>query len=277
VKLTPTPPIDPLPKVEAVTVAAASLSRTGELGSRGAAALAVPLISGAVDLSPLGRTVAALAAFGFPVVDVGPEAGEAQSQPAAPQEPLPEEQAAQAGASHGTARHIAQTLAGALSLRAADAAEGWLPPDTEPHASSEAAPEQAGRTESAARQAAPVQSPAGSLLNAMLSAALTGQTALEVIRRDHRPLRMELQREPDGHGGFRIARIRIRHQTEDGLIDVTAEMALGAAFQGDHAPMNVDVSSSGALAAEVCEQLGSLREALQARGLSSTVRAQAAD
>jgi hypothetical protein len=276
VKLTPTPPIDPLPRVEAVTVAAAGLSRTGELGSRGAAALAVPLISGAVDLSPLGRTVAALAAFGFPVVDVGPEADEAQSQPAAPQEPLPE-QAAQAGASHGTARHIAQTLAGALSLRAADAAEGWLPPDTEPHASSEAAPEHAGRTESAAYQAAPVHSPAGSLLNAMLSAALTGQTALEVTHRDHRPLRMELQREPDGHGGFRIARIRIRHQTEDGLIDVTAEMALGAAFQGDHAPMNVDVSSSGALAAEVCEQLGSLREAQQARGLSSTVRAQAAD
>lgn len=251
--------------------------RTG-LGEKAAALAALAGASGAVDLSPLGRGVAALAAFGFPVVEIGPEGHEDPNTLELPPS-NPGESPAEPTPPGSAARHVAQALAGALSLRAAEATEQAVQ-DAQSPATSDTATEQAMQApagDAAARQAgAPPsqqQQTAGALLNAMLSAALTGQAAMEVRREGRRPTQLELEREADGHGGHRIARIRLRHQREDGVIDVTAELTLGAAFPGDHAPMSVDVSGSGALGREASAQLNALRESLQARGLAANVRA----
>lgn len=277
-RVNPTPPIDAPLKLEPVTIPVTTPQLADGLNAKAAALAAFAGAAGAVDLSPLGRGVAALAAFGFPVVEIGPEGHEdpntLELPPQTPGEPSAE------AAPPNAARHIAQALAGALGLRAADAAESSL--QETPGAAGEAAADQATAApqgDAAARQAGPQQAQtqqqqtAGALLNAMLSAAITGQTALEMRRQGREPAQLELEREADGHGGHRITRIRIRHQTQDGVIDVTAELALGAAFPGDHAPMNVDVRGSGELGGQASAQLNVLRESLLARGLDANVRA----
>jgi hypothetical protein len=124
-------------------------------------------------------------------------------------------------------------------------------------------------------QPVPSQAAAGAQLNALLCATLTGQTALELRRADQPPVRMELQREPDGRGGFRIARIRLRHQAEDGFLEATAEVALGAGAGTEAGPLSVDIDCSESWKSAVVGQLATLHEALDARGLAPTVRARA--
>ncbi|MDZ5456081.1 hypothetical protein SM757_05800 [Azohydromonas lata] len=252
------------------------------LGDKAAALTALASAAGAVDLSPLGRGVAALASFGFPVVEIGPEGHEDPNTLELPPQATTPDQPAAETAPPSAARHIAQALAGALSLKAAEDNAEVLQEEPQQAPSGDGAPAQGARgdtatLQSAAPQAQPPQQAAGALLNAMLSAALTGQAAMEVRREGRPPAQMELEREADGHGGHRIARIRLRHQTEDGVIDVTAELALGAAFPGEHAPMNVDITGSGALGGQAAAQLNELRESLQARGMAANVRARMDD
>lgn len=280
-RVNPTPHVNPPPKVEPVAVPVTTAQTASGLGDKAAALVALAGVAGAVDLSPLGRGVAALASFGFPVVEIGPEGHEDPNTLELPPQTTPDQPGAEA-APPSAARHIAQALAGALSLKAAEDNAEVLQEEPQQAPSGDGAPAQGAQGDAATRQSAappaqPPQQAAGALLNAMLSATLTGQAAMEVRRQGRPPAQMELEREADGHGGHRIARIRLRHQTEDGVIDVTAELALGAAFTGDHAPMTVDVSGSGALADQASAQLNELRESLQARGLAANVRARTSD
>ncbi|WP_322464735.1 hypothetical protein [Azohydromonas lata] len=281
-KVNATPHVNAPPKVEPVAVPVTTAQTASGLGDKAAALTALASAAGAVDLSPLGRGVAALASFGFPVVEIGPEGHEDPNTLELPPQATTPDQPAAETAPPSAARHIAQALAGALSLKAAEDNAEVLQEEPQQAPSGDGAPAQGARgdtatLQSAAPQAQPPQQAAGALLNAMLSAALTGQAAMEVRREGRPPAQMELEREADGHGGHRIARIRLRHQTEDGVIDVTAELALGAAFPGEHAPMNVDITGSGALGGQAAAQLNELRESLQARGMAANVRARMDD
>jgi hypothetical protein len=94
-----------------------------------------------------------------------------------------------------------------------------------------------------------------------------------VRRWDRRPLRLELQREPDGRGGFRVVRARVRHETAQGLLDAVVELGLSISEDGQAASaMNVDIVCGEGLVREVNEHVDELRQALDARGLSATVR-----
>ncbi|MCP5716353.1 hypothetical protein NL319_27915, partial [Klebsiella pneumoniae] len=87
-----------------------------------------------------------------------------------------------------SAPSLEKALAAALGARPADA------PADGPPAESAATPAfglpsgQAAPDEAAAAQQAPVSQSAGALLNALLSAALTGQAALGLHRPDRYPL-----------------------------------------------------------------------------------------
>lgn len=280
-KVAATPPIDHLVQLEPVSlhVGSAGLAGTSDaLHSppmpREPAAQASP--SGTVELSAMGRTVAALASFGFPVVVVDDAASQPLAlaegaEPVLPGAPQPGVNPAELkpAASHP----IAQALAAALSAQQPQVAEAPQP-SRERRPVGEATAQPAPRADRAEAPRPPAQQAAGSLLNALLCAALTGQTAVEVQRRDRRPLRLELQREPDGQGGFRVTRVRVRHQTDAGFLEATAELGLPGCERG---PMHVDIACSDALADEVAQQLEGLREALDARGLLPSVRSRRAD
>ncbi|NML16630.1 hypothetical protein [Azohydromonas caseinilytica] len=280
-KVAATPPIDHLVHLEPVSlhVAGAGVAATPNAlrGVTPAAAL-VPRgePSGTIDLSPMGRTVAALAAFGPPVVLVRPEGGgqppQEGAEPALPG--LPRPAAALESKPAASSQHIARTLAESLSLPPAGVSTEGAAVPKERRPADEAAMQKAARSDRPEGPRPPAQQAAGSLLNALLCAALTGQTAVEVRRWDGRPLQLELQREPDGHGGFRITRVRIRHQTDQGFLKVSAETGLPGC---ERAPMLVDIASSESLADEVAARLDDLRGALSARGLAPSVRSRQAD
>lgn len=223
-------------------------------GEGHAALAAPPGAAAAVELSPLGRAAALLSAFGDPVLELAP-----------PREPdTPALPGAAPPAPPDSAPSLEKALAAALGTRPADAPADQAPAFSLP--SGQAAPDEA-----AAAQQAPVSQSAGALLNALLSAALTGQAALELHRPDRHPLRLELEREPDGHGAFRVSRVRIRHETQDGALEATV-LTSGTAHAGERAPVGVDIAASGALSEAAALQLDELRQALDARGLAAAVR-----
>jgi hypothetical protein len=241
-----------------------NLQATDTLSVKTAAALLAVhpgAASGVVELSPLGQSVATLSAFGLPVA-VLPADG--------PQDALlPGQQQHQQAT-----QNVMQALVAALSLKQAVAAEEWLGEESESHTPGH---ENTRRQASAADAGAPARSPAqqsaGSLLNAMLCASLTGQTAIEVRRWDRRPLKLELQREPDGRGGFRVVRARVRHETEQGTLDAVVELSTSFTEESEASAMNVNIICGEGLVREVGEHVDELRQALGARGLHAAVRA----
>ncbi len=233
---------------------------TGE----GHAAHAVPPGAGAaVELSPLGRVAALLGAFGDPVLELAEP--QESGTPALPGETHP--------ATPDAAPRLEKALADTLSPHLAGAPAHDAPAEASTPLASSLPSAPAVPEEAAAAQPAPTAQSAGALLNALLSAALTGQAALELRRPDQPPLRLELEREPDGHGAFRVSRVRIRHETADGVLE--AAVQLGSAAH-ERAPLGVDIAASGALSEAVAQRLDELRDALGARGLSAAVRARPA-
>lgn len=266
-KLAVAPHIDAPGRVEAVPVptAVSSLQATDALSVKQSAALLATqpgAASGLVELSALGQSVATLSAFGWPVA-VLPGGG--------PQDAL------LPGAQHQDTEGVIQALVAALTLKQATELEDWAPGQAEQAASHAHAPareHERAASEPGTPARSPAQQSAGSLLNAMLCASLTGQTAVEVRRWDRRPLRLELQREPDGRGGFRMVRARVRHETAQGVLDAVVELGVSISDDGQAASaMNVDIISGEGLVREVQEHVDELRQALDARGLSAKVRA----
>jgi hypothetical protein len=269
VKVAAPPHIDAPARVEAVTVptAVSSLQAADSLSVKTSAALlaAQPgAASGLVELSALGQSAATLSAFGWPVAAL-PAGGPHDTL-------LP-------GAHHQATEGVIQALVAALTLKQATSAEEWLPDEGEHAAAHEPTREhESASSGSASHPRSPAQQSAGSLLNAMLCASITGQTALEVRRWDRRPLRLELQREPDGRGGFRVVRARVRHETAQGLLDAVVELGLSISEDGQAASaMNVDIVCGEGLVREVGEHVDELRQALDARGLCANVRTLPAD
>ena len=264
-KVTAIPHTEAAAPVESVPVpgGVSNLHATDSLSVKTAAALLAlhpGAASGVVELSPLGQSVATLSAFGLPVA-VLPADGAQDAL-------LPGQQHQQA------AQNVMQALAAALSLKQAVAAEEWLVEEPESHAPArEHAPRQASSADAGAPARSPAQQSAGSLLNAMLCASLTGQTAIEVRRWDRRPLKLELQREPDGRGGFRVVRARVRHETEQGTLDAVVELSTSFSEEGETSAMNVNIICGEGLVREVGEHVDELRQALGARGLHAAVRA----
>jgi hypothetical protein len=264
VKVAVAPHIDAPARVEAVPVptAVSSLQAADSLSVKTSAALlaAQPgAASGLVELSALGQSVATLSAFGWPVAVL--PSGAAQN-------------ALLPGAHPPTTETVIQALVAALTLKQATRAEEWVPDEGEHAAAHERTPERrAASGEAGMPTRSQAQQSAGSLLNAMLCASLTGQTAIEVRRWDRRPLQLELQREPDGRGGFRVVRARVRHETEQGLLDAVVELGLSLSAEGQAAAaMSVDILCGEGLVREVSEHVDELRQALHARGLSASVR-----
>lgn len=128
----------------------------------------------------------------------------------------------------------------------------------------------AGSTALAGAPPLAVERYAPALVQALLDAALTGQAALEVQHPDGRRARLQLEREADGRGGWRVARVSVRHEEGDLRLEATATLVPGA-------PLGVDVACSDAAAARVAQALPSLRTALDARGLAAVVRSQRLD
>ncbi|WP_028996644.1 hypothetical protein [Azohydromonas australica] len=265
-KVTAIPHTEAAAPVESVPVpgGVSNLQATDSLSVKTAAALLAVhpgAASGVVELSPLGQSVATLSAFGLPVALL-PTDG--------PQDALlPGQQHHQQAA-----QNVIHALAAALSLKQAVAAEQWLGEEPESHAPArEHMPRQASVADAGAPARSPAQQSAGSLLNAMLCASLTGQTAIEVRRWDRRPLKLELQREPDGRGGFRVVRARVRHETEQGTLDAVVELSTSFSEDGETSAMNVNILCGEGLVREVDEHVDELRQALGARGLHAAVRA----
>lgn len=266
-KVTAIPHTEAAAPVESVPVpgGVSNLQATDSLSVKTAAALLAVhpgAASGVVELSPLGQSVATLSAFGLPVALL-PADGPQDALLPGPQQ------------HQQTAQNVIHALAATLSLKQAIAAEQWLGEEPEPHhaPAHEHTPRQASVSDAGTPVRSPAQQSAGSLLNAMLCASLTGQTAIEVRRWDRRPLKLELQREPDGRGGFRVVRARVRQETEQGTLDAVVELSTSFSEDGETSAMNVNIICGEGLVREVDEHVDELRQALGARGLHAAVRA----